>query len=304
MGTTGRARYTMDVRTICETYANVEAPGWSDQTTVDQIIDTALPSIFNFSFPIFSEDYRKQLEHHIIQHFYTREIAFQTVGRWKLGLQQTLNDIMPYYNQLYESQILEIDPFENLKWSEKTDTSGSSTSTTKNTRDGETNGTSRTEADSTNDGTSSTETSGKTNTNNSQDTTSSHKDAFSDTPQGSLSNVENNTYLTDYRSISDDKNVTDTGEQTTSGTADVTDHSESNDVSNTTTNSTTTSTENGTGTTENTGTMTREVTGKNTSTSYSELLQQYRDTFLNIDMMIIDELEPLFLQIYDPFGFA
>lgn len=304
MGTTGRASYTMDVRTICETYAEVESPAWSDQTTVDTIIDNAIPKVFNFSYPIFSEDYRNVLEHHILQHFYTREIAFQTVGRWKLGLQQKLNDIMPYYNKLYESQELDVDPFNNVDVTETSESSGNTTSKNNTTRNGTSVTTGSSETNDTADGTSGTETNGTTTTNNSQDTTASRTDAFSDTPQGTLSNVDNLTYLTNYRKIGENNNVTDTGEQTTTGNADVTTHDETNSNTKTNSQTDTDSTETESGETTNTGNYTKTIKGKNTGTSYSELLTAYRETFLNIDMMIIDELEPLFLQIYDPFGFA
>lgn len=304
MGTTGRASYTMDVRTICETYAEVESPAWSDQTNVDTIIDSAIPKVFNFSFPIFSEDYRKTLEHHILQHFYTREIAFQTVGRWKLGLQQKLNDIMPYYNKLYESQELDVDPFNNIDVTETSESSGNTTSKNNTTRNGTSVTTGSSETNDTADGTSGTETNGRTTTNNSQDTTANRTDAFSDTPQGTLSNVDNLTYLTNYRKIGENNNVTDTGEQTTTGNADVTTHDETNSNTKTNSQTETDSTETESGETTNSGNYTKTIKGKNTGTSYSELITAYRETFLNIDMMIIEELEELFLQIYDPFGFA
>lgn len=304
MGTTGRARYTMDVRTICETYANVESPAWSDQTNVDTVIDSAIPKVFNFSFPIFSEDYRKTLEHHILQHFYTREIAFQTVGRWKLGLQQKLNDIMPYYNKLYESQELDVDPFNNIDVTETSESIGNSTTKNNVTRNGTSTTAGTTETDDTDNGTSTTETSGTTTTNNKQETTSSHTDAFSDTPQGTLSNVDNLTYLTEYRKIGENNNVTDIGEQTTNGSSDVSTHNEANSTTTTNSKTDSDSTETENGETTSNDNYTKTIKGKNTGTSYSELIMAYRETFLNIDMMIIEELEELFLQIYDPFGFA
>lgn len=39
-------------------------------------------------------------------------------------------------------------------------------------------------------------------------------------------------------------------------------------------------------------------TGNNGTASESELLNMYRETFLNIDMMIIDDLDELFLGIW------
>ena len=43
-------------------------------------------------------------------------------------------------------------------------------------------------------------------------------------------------------------------------------------------------------------TLTRK--GNNGTASESELLNMYRETFLNIDMMVIDELSELFLGIW------
>ena len=40
------------------------------------------------------------------------------------------------------------------------------------------------------------------------------------------------------------------------------------------------------------------VKGKVGGENYSSLLEQYRKTFLNIDMMIIDELSDLFMNIW------
>ena len=116
--------------------------------------------------------------------------------------------------------------------------------------------------------------------------------------------MDNLTYLTNYRKIGENNNVTDTGEQTTTGNADVTTHDETNSNTKTNSQTETDSTETASGETTNSGNYTKTIKGKNTGTSYSELITAYRETFLNIDMMIIEELEELFLQIYDPFGFA
>ena len=40
------------------------------------------------------------------------------------------------------------------------------------------------------------------------------------------------------------------------------------------------------------------VSGKQGTTSYSKLLTEYRDTFLNIDMMVINELNDLFINLW------
>lgn len=57
-------------------------------------------------YPIFDEGYRETLNGKIIRHYYTREIGAETVGRWRMFVRDAMFLIMPYYNQLYESEIL------------------------------------------------------------------------------------------------------------------------------------------------------------------------------------------------------
>lgn len=143
-------------------------------------------------------------------------------------------------------------------------------------------------------------------------------------------NVSDNYYLTDYRKISQTKHGQNSGTENTSDNEQSTSHNEG--VGNSTTNKTgneietstgttgdnTTSTghsettESGTlhnetnATTDSTGTetyrntdeYTDRIAGKMGTTSYSAMLQEYRQTFLNINKMVFDELECLFMQIY------
>ena len=102
------SKYTTEVRFICEEASGLlESKGYND---IENIITKAIPKIFNFNFPIFDENYRCVLETKILKHFYTREICEETVGLWKLRLNTRLNEIMPYYNKLYESELLEFNP--------------------------------------------------------------------------------------------------------------------------------------------------------------------------------------------------
>ena len=103
------SKYTTQIRWICESYNN------NNLTKIDDIIDNAIPHIFDFNFPLFDEDYRNHICHHILLHYYTEEIAFETVGLWKLKLESRLFDIMPYYNKLYETVTLDYNPLYNFK---------------------------------------------------------------------------------------------------------------------------------------------------------------------------------------------
>lgn len=57
-------------------------------------------------YPLFDEGYRETLNNKIIRHYYTREIGAETVGRFRMFVRDAMHLIMPYYNQLYESEIL------------------------------------------------------------------------------------------------------------------------------------------------------------------------------------------------------
>lgn len=88
------AKYTTQVRSI------IEANSTPGKPITDRIKESC-PKIFNFPFPIWLESYRETLEYKILLHYFSKEIGFETVGLWKLYLNQRLNEIMPYYNDLY-----------------------------------------------------------------------------------------------------------------------------------------------------------------------------------------------------------
>lgn len=179
-------------------------------------------------YPIFDESYRPQLNNKIIDHFYFREIGLETAALFKRFLNRKLNEIMPYYNQLYKSALMEIEPLLRVDLME----------TFHRTDNGEFNGTMN---DSTN-----------------------NFNVYSDTPQGTLNtpDIQNNTYAS---SASKDENTQKTDTKQT---------------------------------TDNVLQHTKHNWGNPGTRSDSEMLLEYRKTFLNIDMMVIEELEPLFMQIF------
>lgn len=286
------SRFTTEVRYICETLAgHDESVGYNDVSTT---ITNAAPLLFNFNFPIFDEAYRLPLETKILRHFYTREICEETVRLWKLRLEDKLNLIMPYYNQLYRSELLEFNPMYDVDIA--TDHTKNANSESNKTATGTTNFNSTVNKNKSDNG-------GKNYTDNTVINDASNStawDLYSDTPQGGIEGVEgngntlgNNYYLTDAR-----KNTDNTERDTTNNTT----HAE-----------TTTNTMNGTEVTTNTNatnnTATDEITdtetyiehvrGKRGNVSYSKMLQDFRKTFLNIDQMIINDLEPLFFGLWE-----
>lgn len=125
--------FTTQVRFICEVAAGRdESAGQSD---VNHIITLAAPRVFNFDFPIYDEAYRPELEKKILRHFYTREIGYETVGLWKLKLEDKLNLIMPYYNKLYESTLLEFNPLYDVDYKVEGNKKGNKNSVNSGSRD-------------------------------------------------------------------------------------------------------------------------------------------------------------------------
>ena len=217
------SKYTTQVRLICESLLGLNENVLS--TSVDDVLEQTWDKVFTFNFPIFDETYRKELCIKILRHFWTREIAHETYGAWKLRMETKLCDIMPYYNQLYKSELLEFNPLYDVDFSRTTNRDSSDT------------------------------------VNGFNDGTSKSTDLFSDTPQNGLQDVERGEYLTNA-SINDN-----------------------NYMNSNTTNSN--SNEN----------FWEKVQGR-THKPAAQLLMDFRKSFLNIDMLIIDELEPLFMQLW------
>lgn len=72
------------------------------------------------SYPIWNEEYREILNNKILDHYHFREIALETPDRWGFRLRTKLNEIMPYYNELYLSTTIKFNPLYNVDIKEST----------------------------------------------------------------------------------------------------------------------------------------------------------------------------------------
>ncbi len=261
------SKYTTEVRFICET-----AAGYSESqpaSNVDAVIEKAWNKVFG-DFPIYDEAYRKVLCCKILKHFYLREIGCETVGIWKMWLTERMNMIMPYYNQLYESATLEFNPLYDvdLNTTHKLKDDGTNSSTLH----GE-------DSNTRTDNLSSLRTDDLKHTDE-----NNQWNKFSDTPQGALTGVESGEYLTDARNITDKGNSADTGTQKVDNTG-------------TQVNAGTSDT-NSSGSYSSLKDYTEHVQGKRGGVSYAKMLMEYRDSMLNIDQMVMDELKDLFFLLW------
>lgn len=254
------SKYTTEVRFICESKSGLEVSGGSGN--VDNIIANSWSKIFTSKAPFFDEEYRSVLCQKILKHYYLREICCETVGIWSLWMNTRLEEIMPFYNQLYESALIDFNPLYDVDLkrthNRKLDSSKQDNGTSHSVSTGE----------SSDSGTSS----GSSN--------NTKKDLYSDTPQGAITGLDNENYLTNARKVTDSGNS-------------------SSEFSNSGTNKSTVN-----GETSNTGTVNsledyvENVSGKQGTESYSSMLLKFRETFLNIDMQVIEEFSDLFMGLW------
>lgn len=185
--------------------------------------------IFNlYGYPIFDENYRSTLNQKILDHYLMSEIGLETPALFNHYLGSKLNEIMPYYNTLYQKQKNLLDNLEhNVNLTEtfnrniENETSGESTGTSNN------------------------------------------KTLFEDTPQGQLvqSTMENMTHASN---INFGKS-TDTTNSTSSGNS--------------------------------TEDYVKTITGNNGGKYNIDILNEIKNSLMNIDLMIINELSDLFMGI-------
>ena len=101
------AKYTMMVKDIVNSYYE------GTSLSVDDKLEDTRQYIFDFNYPVLDEATKKRIEIAILKHYYYREIAFETIGQFKIKLNDRLNLIMGRYNSLYQKQDLSLSPYIN-----------------------------------------------------------------------------------------------------------------------------------------------------------------------------------------------
>lgn len=216
--------------------------------------------LWDFEYPSYYKgDQKTAFEQKVIDHFYFRQIGQETTGRFLHQFRTKIREVMPYYVQMYESEALMKgieDPFGNV------DITETFTQTKQETSSGSASGTS--ESSSSGEG------------NRTKTGTESGSQKFSDTPQGSIANLDS--HLTN--ATVDQKSLSDTESESSSGSTTSESSSQSSG--------------------ESSETLSHTFTKKGNQgvNTYAHDMIELRQTFLNIDLMIINELNPLFLGVY------
>lgn len=267
------------------------------QVTVElrEIVESGV-NIWDFDYPTFyTGDAKTAFEKKVIDHYYFRQIGQETVGRWLHYFRARMREIMPYYIQLYGTvKIMEAlpNPFDNVDVTETYTEERTGTTSGTTTNEAQTNRTGKT----TTEATSSTE---NTGTSSGEDKTTAthteeHTRKFSNTPQGSISNLDS--YLTEANVETADDGDTQTvnSSANTSASSEGTASGEENVTGEETTSGT--QTDSGTQTEHIEHTYTKK--GNQGVNTYAHDMLEYRQTLINIDMQIINELKDLFLMVY------
>lgn len=211
--------YTTEVRYICESTAGLTDS--ADFNSIDNVLSKeTVDKIFNFDYPIFDETYRYPLNKKILRHFYTREIGEETVGLWKLRLQQTLNEVMPYYNKLYKLELDKINPFYSVDLTTTRHTTG-------NERTDETNSLNKTKTGNTN--TTKNEQSNNSKTENANENKTGDKTRFIDEGHNDTTKTDTGTNKTINSNENSNTNKNETN--TNNGTENVSNNISKNKTS-------------------------------------------------------------------------
>lgn len=205
-------------------------------------------------YQLFDESHRENLNNKILAHYWYYEIGHETVDMFVFQLRIKMNEIMPYYNELYKSAAQEygiLDQFNVINTS---------------TQDGKQIGT--TSVDNTVNANSEAS-QDATNTNNAKSRAVGYE-----LPQTRLSGDEN------YG----------TNAQDSLSSGDTTSHSSGVNRESTT----------GSTLSKNDSTSKSHVESRSRGrqASGAQLVMEYRQAILNIDMMIIDELAELFMGLW------
>lgn len=323
------ANYTTRVYDILNSLNNNTISGYS----INKVIEEHWEEIFDLNiWNTFDENYKKTLCCKILRHYLMYEIGSETVALWKFNLNSHLAEIMPKYNAMYaniekayENFFSDTNYSENVSrettgnseenGSEKGNSEGSKNTSATSNETGKTtaNGTSETKTEQQTTGEANTE---STQTSNSKGTANSDAwQASSDTPQGGLNGLENNTYLSS--AVHNYGNTENTGESgaNTSGSSTNTGTATNNGSGKTTSEGSTENESNATGTEkesienskETTKTGTNETTenyvknviGKMGSENNAKLFNEICQSLVNVDLQIINELKEDFILLWE-----
>lgn len=188
-------------------------------------------------YPIYNgapPEFRDELNAKIIDHYLTREIGMESIELWRHNMRRKMAEIMPFYNKVYEAEMIKLDPLSTMNV--KSQSSGDSESVTDSSNESESDAKSNTK--------------GRT--------------VGSEFPQTMLN--ASNDYATSATDSASDASSTSLGKEKQLAKVNSRDGSSN---------------------------VTSGYTGP-----ASELMMRYRASLINPDLMVIDDLNEMFMFVY------
>lgn len=264
--------------------------------TIQEMSENPLCSVFPKSYPFYCHDEKTRLEFEekFIQKFFYREIGYESPYQFNQRLYSLFLIRMPYYEQLYQTEWNRVRTVEQMMTSKNLKETTEHKQSIEGSNESESNATSSNiQSDSMNQSS----TSSGTNTTSSNGTSSSSSSSHE--KQSSLADGVAQASLTDgYLTAVGESSNTTSGESNNSTNISI----NSNDKSNTTNNSQGTAEQNG----KTSGSNKQELTETTTFSSVGDIgiqtpayaITEWRKIIINLDEMILNECESLFLKIY------
>lgn len=252
----------------------------NENVSLDNVKQIAKSLVFNKDFNFYNDSVNDKNEfiNKFINKYLYEEMGLETPALWRDRVYTRLNIKMPYYKNLYKSLINSIDDLQVFN-------SDSTTRNKNNTDNVEESNSNSSKTDS-NANVTSNNSNVTNNTNSgSSNTDNNSQNLRSDEPQ---STITSNAYAS---LLERNENIT-TVNNSENGKSDSTDLGKSESVTDVNRNETGSKTEKRNG--SESEVVTKEFTGSNKG----EMYKTYREMVLNIDELLLNEFEDLFLQIF------
>lgn len=93
------------IYTILESIVNpdVDLNDPAPDVKIKDLAKVGRSTIFNFDYPLSSKVDKEKFECMILNHFLQRRIGFETVTAFRIQLDVKLNEIMPFYNKMFDA---------------------------------------------------------------------------------------------------------------------------------------------------------------------------------------------------------
>ena len=93
------------IYTILEAIVNpdVDLNAPAPDVKIKDLAKVGRSTIFNFDYPLSSKVDKEKFECMILNHFLQRRIGFETVTAFRIQLDVKLNEIMPFYNKMFDA---------------------------------------------------------------------------------------------------------------------------------------------------------------------------------------------------------